>query len=187
MSQKEVFERLYSLVLLRGYERTVNSINLMFEGYIGQDDRQNKQQTEDVISIKNELLELIRETQDYRDSMNIRGMTDVDRNFFEKQKISKELLIQDLSQVEKEDTIFYDKRVVLTGVFSRYPVRDFLADILKKFGADLNTSISKKTEIVCIGEGAGPSKMAKIEKLQIEGVEIKIITEEELYYILDKI
>lgn len=187
MSQKEVFERLYAMVLTRGLERTINSIDLMYDSYINQDNGNNKQQTEDVIALKNELVELFKETQYYRDSMNMRGMTEVDRNFFEKQKISKELLIQDLSQVEKEDTIFYDKRIVLTGVFSRYPVRDFLADILKKLGADLNTSISKKTEIVCIGEGAGPSKMAKIEKLQAEGLKILVITEQQLYNILDKI
>jgi NAD-dependent DNA ligase len=187
MSQKEVFESLYSIVLTRGLDRTLDSINLMYDAYIAQDNSDNKQKTEDVTAIKNELVQLFKETQNYRDSMFTRGMTEVDRNFFEKQKISKELLIQDLSQVEKEDTIFYDKKVVLTGVFSRYPVRNYLADIIKKLGADINTSISKKTEIVCIGEGAGPSKMAKIEQLRIEGCDILIINEQQLYNILDKL
>ena len=187
MGQKDIFERLYTLVLSRGIDRVIGSIDLMFDSYIKQDSGSNKQQTEDIIAIKKELIELFNETQYYKDSMYSRGMSEVDRNFFDRQRISKELLIQDLSQVEKEDTIFYDKRVVLTGVFSRYPVRDFLADILKKLGADLNTSISKKTEIVCIGEGTGPSKMAKIQNLQADGYEILVIDEQQLYNILDKI
>lgn len=187
MGQKEVFENLYNLVLLKGIDRTTNAINAMYASYIQHDSGQNKQLTDDIEYIKTELIQIFNDAKQYRDSMYSRGMSEVDRNFFERQKISKEHLIQDLSQVEKEDTIFYDKRVVITGVFSQYPVRDFLADILKKLGADINTSISKKTQIVCVGEGAGPSKMDKIHKLQIEGVDIKIITEQELYSIIDKI
>ncbi|MBP1637265.1 MAG: hypothetical protein H6Q18_54 [Bacteroidetes bacterium] len=188
MSQKEIFERIYNIVLLRGIDRTLEAIDAMYESYCKLDKGDSEQLTEDIVAIKNELKEIFFDSQYYKDSMHNRGLTEVDRNFFMKNKISKELLVKDLSIVEKEDTIFYDKRVVLTGVFSRYPVRNFLADKLKKLGADLNTSVSKKTEIVCLGGvGVGPSKMAKIVELQNSGVEIMLIEELDLYKILDKL
>ncbi|MBK7084628.1 MAG: BRCT domain-containing protein [Flavobacteriales bacterium] len=56
--------------------------------------------------------------------------------------------------------------------------------MVRALGADINTSISKKTQIVVIGDGAGPSKLRKIEKLQDQGVDIRIIYEEEFLQIL---
>ena len=74
---------------------------------------------------------------------------------------------------------------MVTGVFFKYPIRNFLADELKKLGADVNTSISKNTNIVCLGgTGVGPAKMETVKKLQASGIDIKVISEEELYEIL---
>lgn len=187
MTQKEIFEKLYSMVLTRGIDGTLDLLNCMYDSFEKNDAPGSGFKNEDAKKFKDELVDLFEDTQRYRDELFQRGMTEVDRSFFSRQKISKELLIQDLSQVEREDTIFYDKRVVLTGIFSKYPVRDFLADILKKLGADINSSISKKTDIVCVGEGPGPAKLAKIDKLLIEGYDIKVITQNELYSIIDKI
>lgn len=187
MSQKDIFEKVYNIVLLRGSERAISTINSMYDCYVKSNETMPGD-VENATYLKNELTQIFNETQIYRDEISYRGITEADSHFYDRQKISKDLLVQDLSIVEKEDTVFYDKRVVLTGIFSRYAVRDDLASSLKKLGADLNTTISKKTDIVCLGwSGVGPSKMAKIEELKASGIDIMIIEEQELYTILDKI
>jgi DNA polymerase-3 subunit epsilon len=103
----------------------------------------------------------------------------------ERYRISHETKMQDLSIVENKDTIFYDKKVVVSGVFSRFPVREELAFLLKKYGADINTTISRKTDYVIIGQDFGPAKMKKIMELQEAGEKVKIIEEKQLYNILD--
>lgn len=187
MSQKTVFDRIYSIILLRGKERSVTALESMFKSYCKLNDL-NTFESEDVIAVKNELIEALNDASDYKDELAFRGLSNSDKEFRDSQKISKNTLKQDLSLVENTDTIFYNKKVVLTGVFSRYPVRDNLADVLKKFGADINTSISKKTDLVCLGGvGVGPSKMAKIEELKNDGFDIRIIEERELYNLLDSL
>lgn len=64
--------------------------------------------------------------------------------------------------------------------------RSELAQTLKEMGADINTGITKRTEIVLIGEDPGPSKLAKIFQLQEAGIEIRQIFEPELKEILSK-
>lgn len=89
-------------------------------------------------------------------------------------------------QVEIKDTPFFHKKVVLTGTLFSFPKREEIASILRKFGADINTSISKMTDIVIVGSGAGPSKMKKIQDLNNMGCNIRIIEEEELLEIMEK-
>ncbi|MDR2057384.1 MAG: BRCT domain-containing protein [Dysgonamonadaceae bacterium] len=111
------------------------------------------------------------------------------RNSFDKQKreISHETKMQDLSIVNNRDTVFYDKKIVLTGIFDRFSSREDLAFLLKKYGADINTSISRKTDYVIIGKNFGSSKMKKIKKLQEAGEKVAIMEENQLYNILDSI
>lgn len=94
--------------------------------------------------------------------------------------------LQPLSEdeVENKGTIFFERRVVLTGDLQHFSSRQQISDILRKLGADINTSISKRTEIVVVGDKPGPSKMEKIAILQSQGVEIKVINEQELLAIL---
>lgn len=94
------------------------------------------------------------------------------------EKISKELLVQDLKNADPTD-FFYNKKVVITGKFQHYE-RNELALLLKQRGADLNTSISKKTDIVIIGDEPGPTKLMKIEELNSEGYLIQSIKEKDL-------
>lgn len=89
-------------------------------------------------------------------------------------------------QVECKDTPFFHKKVVLTGTLFSYPKREEIACILRKYGADINTSISKVTDIVVAGSGAGPSKMKKIEDFNSQGCNIKVILEDELLEIMEK-
>lgn len=92
----------------------------------------------------------------------------------------------DESAVENKSTPFFNAKVVITGVFLNYPDRNELGQTLKNLGADINTSISKKTNIVVVGADAGPSKLKKIEDFNAKGAEIRIIREKELKEILDQ-
>lgn len=89
--------------------------------------------------------------------------------------------------VEDKETPFFHAKTVVTGTFTAYPERNELGKRLQALGADINTSISRKTNIVVVGEGAGPSKLKKIEELLSEGVKIRLIYEPELVSILSKI
>lgn len=105
----------------------------------------------------------------------------------EMRKINHDTLIKDLDSCINKDTPFYDKKIVITGVFSRYPKREDLARMLKDYGADIDKSISKRTDMVIMGAGAGPKKMEKIRQLNDAGCDIRSISETELYQILDKL
>lgn len=101
-----------------------------------------------------------------------------DKNTGYHTSIPSDLLIQDLSNADP-DNPFYDKKVVISGTFDCLD-RISLAEILKDMGADINTCISRKTNIVLIGHNAGPKKLEKINELRDSGVDIKIICESDL-------
>lgn len=90
-------------------------------------------------------------------------------------------------EIENKDTIFYHKIVVITGKLYNYPDRDELGLILKSFGANVNKTISGKTEIVIVGDEAGPVKLRKIQELKDKGKDIRIIYEKELCEIMNDI
>ena len=58
--------------------------------------------------------------------------------------------------------------------------------MLKDAGADVNTTISGKTDYVIMGKNAGPSKMKKIEELKQNGCPIEVIDEEKLKEMLNQ-
>lgn len=64
------------------------------------------------------------------------------------------------------NSYFYGKTIVLTGTLTRYS-RDEMTDILEGIGAKVSGSVSKNTDIVIAGPGAG-SKLDKAQKLGIE-------------------
>lgn len=100
-------------------------------------------------------------------------------------KIDRDILDPlDDEQISNWNTPFFHARTVITGVFGRYPNRNDLARMLRELGADINTAISKKTDIVVIGDGAGPAKIKKIQDLRDQGYDIRIIYEPELIEIL---
>lgn len=77
-------------------------------------------------------------------------------------------LIYPADKPKYENHFFYSKKIVITGEFARFPKqRNKLAQILFDCGADINTSISKNTDLVLVGTGAGPKKMEKISSLNI--------------------
>ena len=102
----------------------------------------------------------------------------------EKRSLSREAKTQDLSIVENTNTIFYNKKVVISGELEEFPIREELALLLKGLGADINGSISRKTNIFIIGKDYGPVKMEKVEELNNTGCDITILTEEQLLAVL---
>ncbi len=71
-----------------------------------------------------------------------------------------------------ENSFFKDKNVVLTGSLEKYS-RDEVGDIIRKLGGNIVSSVSKNTDFVVVGEGAG-SKLNKAESLGVN-----ILNEEE--------
>ena len=96
-------------------------------------------------------------------------------------RLSGDILKKDLTGAD-EDNPFYDKKIVITGTFS-YGRKD-LAIKLKSMGVDIDTSISKYTDIVLVGDKPGPAKMKMVKSLQDDGYSIKVIEEYELNQIL---
>jgi DNA polymerase-3 subunit epsilon len=102
---------------------------------------------------------------------------DVWSNLFGDKKIDSDLLKPNLN-VENKENFFFNKKVVFTGDLDSIDRKD-AAKKIQKMGADINVSISKKTDIVIIGQGAGPSKMKKIQELKNKGFNIRLIYEDE--------
>ena len=98
-------------------------------------------------------------------------------NYAEHEQLSGDVLKKDLSNADPNNP-FYDKKVVITGVF---PVkRPDLARKLKEMGADVNTSISPRTNYVIMGESPGWKKVMQIDEYNKNGGNIKTIKWEEL-------
>lgn len=92
-------------------------------------------------------------------------------------KIDSDLLCKNLD-VENKENPFYNKSIVITGTF--FIERNLIASIFKKLGADVNTTISKKTDYVLAGDDAGMSKMLKVVQLNKDGCGIKVLMTDEL-------
>lgn len=104
----------------------------------------------------------------------------------EKRKFERETLdpLAD-DQVKDKSTPFFHASVVITGTFAAYPNRNELGQRLKALGADINTAVSGKTNVVVIGAGAGWSKIEKIDAYRAKGHDIRVIYEPELIEILE--
>lgn len=96
---------------------------------------------------------------------------------FKEKSLHGDILVKDLSHADPNNP-FYDRKVVITGEFNME--RKELAAKLKSMGADINTTISKKTHYVLIGADAGPAKLDKLEKLIHDGYNIRKIYQADL-------
>ena len=93
------------------------------------------------------------------------------------EKLSGNVLKPNLD-LENIDNPFYSKKVVFTGVLQTIS-REEAAQKIQQMGADIDTGVNKRTDYVIVGQGAGPSKLKKIETLNSTGSNIKIIREDE--------
>ena len=92
-------------------------------------------------------------------------------------KLSSDLLEKDLTGADPANP-FFDRKVVITGEFQME--RKDIANRLKSMGADINTAISKCTDIVLIGSAPGPSKIQKLNGLIEKGCPIRKLNEDDL-------
>lgn len=97
--------------------------------------------------------------------------------FSKHSQISGDLKQKDLTNADPNNP-FYDKKVVITGVFNMD--RNEMAARLKDMGADINGSISRKTNFVVVGEDAGPSKLQKIDTLKSQGYNIVVLHQDDI-------
>lgn len=88
---------------------------------------------------------------------------------FESNKIPREYLYPN-KKIEDKSNYFYGKKVVITGEFNKFPYRGEMAQWLWEVGADVDTTVSERTDAVICGENAGPSKMDKIIDFGIEEI-----------------
>lgn len=106
-------------------------------------------------------------------------------NYDKSQKITGDLTTApDLNSIENKDNPFFGKKVVISGTYDSWPDRKELAKILKGLGADIDTSIGKKTNILCAGDGVGPKKYQKMELKISQGDAAQILDEERIVSIL---
>lgn len=96
-------------------------------------------------------------------------------------QLKGDVLQKDLSNADPNNP-FYNKKVVITGVFD--VDREILAKHLKSLGADIDTAISRKTNIVIIGRDAGPAKLAKLHTLIESGYAIRQLGANDVEHIL---
>ena len=95
------------------------------------------------------------------------------------QILSKGVTIEENVLKEVQENVFKDKIIVLTGTLTHYK-REELTEILQNLGATVTNSVSKKTDIVIVGQDAG-SKLIKAKDLAI-----RIMEEDELIENLNK-
>ncbi|QCI21392.1 NAD-dependent DNA ligase LigA [Buchnera aphidicola (Hyadaphis tataricae)] len=113
---------------------------------------------------------------------NIANYFSTDSNNIILTKLLKEIkIVYHLKYIHqyKKNTFFFNKKIVLTGVFKRF-LRQTLKDILIDLGATITNSISKNTDILIYGKKFG-SKFFKAERLNI-----KRINEVELTKLISK-
>lgn len=114
--------------------------------------------------------QLFRLNSDFQPDRQAKKITEK-KNSFSENFASKKVdssLIYPMSKPKYENHYFYAKKIVITGEFTAFPKqRNRLAQILFDCGADINTAISRQTDLVLVGTGAGPKKLEKINALSI--------------------
>ena len=93
------------------------------------------------------------------------------------ERLCGDVLKPDLENADSKNP-FYAKKVVFTGVLNSIKRKD-AADVVKKLGADIDTSITFRTDFVITGSAPGPSKMKKIQQFNSQGSNIQIVGEDE--------
>lgn len=78
--------------------------------------------------------------------------------------------------VKNKNTPFFGGvKTVVSGTFDNFPDRGKLKELLQSLGADVDTTVTKRTQIFVAGKDCGPKKMEKVEAYGI-----RIINEKEL-------
>lgn len=100
------------------------------------------------------------------------------------QKITGDLLKSNANCETIAENPFKGKKVVISGTYNIWPDRKDLAIIIKDLGADIDSSVTDRTNILCAGLGVGPSKVQKMQKNIVSGRDAVILDEDALIEIL---
>jgi DNA polymerase-3 subunit epsilon len=103
-----------------------------------------------------------------------RNKKEIDIEVLKNKSTNSEIVSHNLN-IDDTKNYFCNKKVVVTGTF--IASRQDIVELLNFKGADVNTSISKKTNIIIVGDNPGPSKLVKLNELIEQGYNIEIMDE----------
>ena len=83
------------------------------------------------------------------------------------------------------DKDFIGKTVVITGTFERFPIRKEAELEIRRRGGKTSQSISNVTNMLIYGTGAGWSKIEQVKERNEQGQNIRLVTEETFYKMLE--
>jgi DNA polymerase III subunit epsilon len=112
------------------------------------------------------------------------GPTDNLPLFEDHGKLDHDMFTPELESVQNKNNPFYNKKVVITGVYQNWPDRNDLAKIIKNLGADIDSSVTPRTQILIVGANSGPVKLQKMKANIDDDKTRKIMSEEEVSAIL---
>ncbi len=93
------------------------------------------------------------------------------------ERLKGDVFKPDFENAKNKENPFYMKKVVVSGFASAD--KKMIARELKDFGADVDSTVGKKTNFLIAGENVGPSKLNKMQINISEGKEAAIITHQE--------
>ena len=98
-------------------------------------------------------------------------------------KLEGDLLKPDFDSVLDKKNPFFSK-VVITGVYQKWPDRKVLAKIIKDLGADIDSGVTARTQILIAGENSGPVKIQKMkENITLDSTRV-IMSEQDVLVLL---
>jgi DNA polymerase-3 subunit epsilon len=164
------------------YKRSGRNLNDLCEAY--NIELKNHHDAEaDAIACANIFLKMIDNIKPDFSEVTTKSKVNYYQNNYEgHERLQGSILKPDYEQCDRLSP-FFKKKVVFTGVLNSIS-RQEAAYQVKKLGADIDTNISKRTNIVITGQSPGPSKMKKIIKFNNEGSDIKIIKEDDFLNLL---
>ncbi len=112
------------------------------------------------------------------------GKGNASSTFYGHDSINGDLLKHEPEKVLNKQNHFYNKKVVITGTYNKWPDRRELAKIIKGMGADIDGNVTPKTQILIAGAGAGPKKILQMMKNIECDCERKILYEEDVVKII---
>lgn len=105
--------------------------------------------------------------------------------FWGHDSIDGDLLKHEPENVQNKQNHFFNKKVVITGTYNKWPDRRELAKIIKGMGADIDSGVTTRTQILIAGAGAGPSKIQQMHKNIECDCSRQILYEEDVVRILE--
>lgn len=105
--------------------------------------------------------------------------------YFEEKKIPTQFL-KPKENILNAHNYFARKKIVITGDLDNFPERKDLAEILWNMGADIDTAISERINIVIVGESAGWEKLNSVEEIQKSGGIIETMNEEKMMQLINE-